>query len=63
MILQIQMTVAGLDLVISALRKLPHEQVDTLVQELLTQGRAEIARQTPAETAPADQEEEQTQVG
>ncbi len=57
MILQIQMTVAGLDLVLTALRKLPHEQVDPLVQELLTQGRAEIARQTPAELAsePIDQ--------
>jgi hypothetical protein len=36
-ILNIRMVPAGIELVIGALRKLPHEQVDDLVQELWAQ--------------------------
>jgi len=36
-ILNIRMVPAGIELVIGALRKLPHEQVDELVQELWAQ--------------------------
>jgi fumarate hydratase class II len=36
-ILNMQMTPAGIELAIAALRKLPHEQVDPLVQELWAQ--------------------------
>lgn len=36
-ILHIKMVPAGMDLVIAALRKLPHDQVDPLVQELWAQ--------------------------
>lgn len=43
-VLNIKMTPAGLELVIGALRKLPHEQVHDLVQELFVQGRAEVQR-------------------
>lgn len=43
-ILNMKMTPAGVDLCVAALRKLPHETVDGLIQDLLTQGRAEIDR-------------------
>lgn len=43
-ILNIKMTPAGVDLCLAALRKMPHEQVDPLVQDLYTQGRAELDR-------------------
>jgi len=43
-ILNIQMTVPGVQLAIAALRKLPHDQVDELVRELTAQANAEIAR-------------------
>lgn len=42
--LNIKMTPAGLELAIGALRKLPHETVHELVQDLFTQGQAEIQR-------------------
>lgn len=41
-ILTIQVVPAGMDLIIGALRKLPHEQVDDLVQELWAQYKAEM---------------------
>jgi riboflavin synthase len=50
-ILNIQMTVPGLELVIGALRKLPHEQVADLVSELTAQGRAEFERAQAAAAA------------
>lgn len=48
-ILHIKMTPAGLDLAIAALRKLPHDQVDPLVQELWAQYKQQM--QQIAETA------------
>ena len=44
-ILNIQMVPAGLELVIAALRRLPHDQVDALVRELHEQYQLELARQ------------------
>ena len=41
-ILNIKMVPAGVDLVIGALRKLPHEQVDDLVQEIWAQYKAQM---------------------
>lgn len=55
-ILNIQMVPAGLELVISALRRLPHDQVDALVRELHEQYQLELARHQIA--AQPDQEEE-----
>jgi hypothetical protein len=54
-ILNIKMVPAGVDLVIGALRKLPHEQVDDLVQEIWAQYKAQmnaLAEAALAETAP-----------
>lgn len=59
-ILHIKMTPAGLDLAIAALRKLPHDTVDPLVQELWQQYKEQM--QTIAEvtmTAPAGTEDTQ----
>ena len=57
-ILSIRMTPAGLDLVIATLRKLPHDQVDALVRELVEQGQQEMSRilaeQAPESDAPVD---------
>lgn len=50
-ILNIQMTEPGLNLVIGALRKLPHEQVDELVRELWQQYQLEITRHRVAAAA------------
>lgn len=44
-ILNIRMVPAGLELVIAALRRLPHDQVDALVRELHEQYQLELARQ------------------
>ena len=57
-ILNIQMTEPGLVLVIGALRKLPHEQVDDLVRELWQQYQLEIARDRLAAKAEAQQNED-----
>lgn len=43
-ILTIQVVPAGLDLIIAALRKLPHDQVDDLVRELWAQYKAEMSK-------------------
>ena len=43
-IVNIKFTPAGAELVIGALRKLPHEQVDELVDQVFAQYRQEIAR-------------------
>lgn len=59
-ILTIKMVPAGMDLVIAALRKLPHDQVDPLVQELWAQYKQQM--QQIAETtltAPADTDDAQ----
>lgn len=53
-ILNIQMTPAGVELVVGALRKLPHEQVDGLVREIWAQ--YQVQMQPPAEPAPAPAE-------
>lgn len=56
-ILNIKMVPGGIELCIAALRKLPHEQVDPLVQELWAQYKEQM--QALAEvtiTAPADTE-------
>ena len=39
-----QFTLPGAELMIAALRKLPHETVDPLVQEVITQYRNEVTR-------------------
>lgn len=51
-ILNMQMTPAGVELTIAALRKLPHEQVDPLVQELWTQYKAQMQFMAEATLAP-----------
>ena len=57
-ILKMEMTPAGVELTIAALRKLPHEQVDPLVQELWGQYKqqmqqlAEVLQTAPVEAAP-----------
>lgn len=56
-ILNIQMTPGGVELAIGALRRLPHEQVDPLVQEMWAQYKQQM--QALAEvrlTAPDDTE-------
>lgn len=51
-VVNIKFTPPGVELVIGALRKLPHEQVDALVQEIWSQYQAEIQRlQTEAAAA------------
>lgn len=42
--INIQFTLPGAELMIAALRKLPHETVDPLVQEVITQYKNEVAR-------------------
>ena len=42
--INIQFTLPGAELMIAALRKLPHETVDPLVQEVITQYRNEVTR-------------------
>jgi hypothetical protein len=42
--INIQFTLHGAELMIAALRKLPHETVDPLVQEVITQFKNEVAR-------------------
>ena len=39
-----QFTLPGAELMIAALRKLPHETVDPLVQEVITQFKNEVTR-------------------
>jgi hypothetical protein len=39
-----QFTLPGAELMITALRKLPHETVDPLVQEVIAQYKNEVAR-------------------
>lgn len=51
-VLTLQMTPAGVELTIAALRKLPHETVDPLVQELWQQYKAQM--QALAETTLAE---------
>jgi hypothetical protein len=55
-ILNIQMVPAGVNLVIGALRKLPHDQVDDLVQEIWAQYKAQM--QALAEATLTDSGEE-----
>jgi hypothetical protein len=43
-ILTIQVVPGGMDLILTGLRKLPHEQVDDLVRELYGQYKAEMDR-------------------
>jgi hypothetical protein len=45
-VLNIKMTVQGLQFAIAAMRKapIPHEEIDPLIQELLQQGQQEVAR-------------------
>ena len=42
--INIQFTLPGAELMISALRKLPHETVDPLVQEVISQYKNEVTR-------------------
>lgn len=42
-IITIQFVPAGVEFVIGALRKLPHEQVDVLVQEIWTQYKQQMS--------------------
>ena len=42
--INIQFTLPGAELMIAALRKLPHETVDPLVQEVITQFKNEVTR-------------------
>lgn len=51
-ILNMQMTPAGVELTIAALRKLPHEQVNDLVQELWQQYKAQMQALAEATLAP-----------
>ena len=54
-ILNIQMVPAGVELVIGALRKLPHEQVHDLVSELWTQYKNQMQQLAEVQkTAPVD---------
>ncbi len=54
-IVSIKMVPAGVELVIAALRKLPHEQVDGLVQEIAGQYGYQMQQlQAAAEKAKAD---------
>lgn len=56
-ILNIQMTPGGVELAIAALRKLPHEQVDPLVQELWAQYKQQMQQLAEVTmTAPEDTE-------
>lgn len=59
-VLNIKMTVQGLQFAIAAMRKapIPHEDIDPLIQELLQQGQQELARVQ----AEAKQAEEQVDV-
>jgi hypothetical protein len=52
--LNIKVTPDGLQFIIGALRKLPHDQVDDLVRELFTQGQQEVQR-LQAEAAAAEE--------
>lgn len=42
--INIQFTLPGAELMIAALRKLPHETVDPLVQEVISQYKNEVTR-------------------
>ena len=42
--INIQFTLPGAELMIAALRQLPHEAVDPLVQEVIAQYKNEVAR-------------------
>jgi len=53
-VLNIKVTPDGLQFIIGALRKLPHDQVDDLVRELFGQGQQEIQR-LQAEAAAAEE--------
>jgi hypothetical protein len=56
-IVNLQFTPQGVELVIGALRKLPHEQVHDLVQQVWEQYQAEIKRlQEPAPVEQTDAE-------
>jgi hypothetical protein len=58
-IVHLQFTPAGAELVIAALRKLPHEQVHDLVQQTWEQYQAEIKRlQAPPPAQQAEVEAE-----
>lgn len=57
-ILNIQMVPGGVDLVVAALRKLPHDQVDDLVQEIWAQYKAQmnaLAQAALAEPKPVEE--------
>jgi len=57
-VLNIKVTPDGLQFIIGALRKLPHDQVDDLVRELFGQGQQEVQR-LQAEAAAAEQAEKE----
>lgn len=57
-ILNIQMVPGGVDLVIAALRKLPHDQVDALVQEIWAQYKEQMNALAQAALAEPKPEEE-----
>ena len=62
-IVNLQFTPPGADLMIAALRKLPHEQVDGLVQQIFAQYQAEVKRlQADAEAAQRQLEAEVSDV-
>lgn len=58
-ILNIKMVPAGVDLVIGALRKLPHDQVDDLVQEIWAQYKAQMNALAEAALAAAPKPDEE----
>lgn len=56
-ILTVRMTPAGVELAVAALRKLPHEQVHELVQDMWAQYKAQMQQLAEVRmTAPADTE-------
>ena len=62
-VLNIQMVPGGVDLVIAALRKLPHEQVDALVQEIWAQYKAQMNTLAEAALAAAPKPESAEEKG
>tara|TARA_R110002126_G_scaffold127564_4_gene269835 strand:- start:6477 stop:6701 length:225 start_codon:yes stop_codon:yes gene_type:complete len=61
-IVNIKFTPTGAELVIAALRKLPHEQVDELVQQVFAQYKQEIERLQAEAQAAQQQSQDVTDV-
>lgn len=59
-IVTLKVTVPGLQAIIGALRKLPHEQIDDLVRELWAQGQQDIASQQAKAIADTEPEPVET---